>query len=37
VAAERLGATTLYSEDLSDGQTYGRVTVVNPFRDRAGA
>lgn len=37
VAAERLGAKTLYSEDLSDGQTYGTVTVVNPFRDTAGA
>ena len=36
VAAERLGATTLYSEDLNDGQRYGSVTVVNPFRDRAG-
>lgn len=35
VAAERLGATTLYSEDLNDGQRYGSVTVVNPFRDRA--
>lgn len=34
-AAERLGATTLYSEDLNDGQRYGSVTVVNPFRDRA--
>jgi predicted nucleic acid-binding protein len=32
VAAERLGATTLYSEDLSDGQRYGSVTVINPFR-----
>lgn len=32
VAAERLGAATLYSEDLNDGQTYGTVTVVNPFR-----
>jgi predicted nucleic acid-binding protein len=31
VAAERLGATTLYSEDLSDGQRYGSVTVINPF------
>jgi predicted nucleic acid-binding protein len=30
-AAEALGATTLYSEDLSDGQTYGAVRVVNPF------
>jgi predicted nucleic acid-binding protein len=35
-AAERLGATTLYSEDLSDGQRYGSVTVVNPFRNKAG-
>ncbi len=25
------GIATLYSEDLSDGVTYGRVTVVNPF------
>jgi predicted nucleic acid-binding protein len=33
VAAERLGATTLYSEDLNDGQRYGTVTVVNPFRN----
>lgn len=30
-AAEALGATTLYSEDLSHGQTYGSVKVVNPF------
>jgi predicted nucleic acid-binding protein len=30
-AAERLGATTLYTEDLSHGQRYGSVTVVNPF------
>jgi predicted nucleic acid-binding protein len=30
-AAERLGASTFYSEDLSHGQTYGSVTVVNPF------
>lgn len=30
-AAERLGAKTLYSEDLSDGQVYGSVKVVNPF------
>jgi predicted nucleic acid-binding protein len=30
VAAEALGAHTVYSEDLSDGQ-YGRVRVVNPF------
>jgi len=30
-AAEALGATTLYSEDLSHGQNYGSVRVVNPF------
>ncbi len=30
-AAEALGATTLYSEDLNDGQVYGTVKVVNPF------
>ncbi len=31
VAAERLGATTLFSEDLSHGQRYGSISVVNPF------
>ena len=31
-AAERLGAPILYSEDLSHGQSYGPVRVVNPFR-----
>ena len=31
-AAKRLGATTLYSEDLSDGQNFDGVQVVNPFR-----
>ena len=31
-AAEALGAHTVYSEDLSDGQRYGRVRVVNLFR-----
>lgn len=31
-AAEALGCAVLYSEDLSDGQTIGGVTVVNPFR-----
>ncbi len=30
-AAERSGATILYSEDFSDGQTYGSVRVVNPL------
>ncbi len=32
-AAERLGASILYTEDLSDGQRYGSVTVVNPFKE----
>ena len=31
-ACERLGAGVLYSEDLSHGQEYGGVRVVNPFR-----
>jgi len=31
-AAESVGASVLYSEDLSDGQSYGSVRVVNPFR-----
>ena len=30
-AAEALGAHTVYSEDLNDGQRYGSVQVVNPF------
>ena len=30
-AAEALGATQVYSEDLNHGQTYGTVRVVNPF------
>jgi predicted nucleic acid-binding protein len=30
-AAESAGAAILYSEDLSDGQTYGSVRVVNPL------
>jgi len=30
-AAEALGAHTVFSEDLNDGQRYGRVHVVNPF------
>jgi predicted nucleic acid-binding protein len=30
-AAERLGASTLYSEDLSHGRRYGSISVVNPF------
>jgi len=31
-AAKKLGASTLYSEDLSHGQSYEGVTVINPFR-----
>jgi len=34
-AADASGAEVLYSEDLSDGQTYGPVRVVNPVRARA--
>src|SRR6267142_4912044 len=30
-AAQELGAHTLYSEDLSDGQEYDGVKVLNPF------
>ena len=30
-AAEKLGAKTVYSEDLSHGQAYGAVAVINPF------
>lgn len=30
-AAERLGASVFYSEDLGHGQTYGSVKVINPF------
>jgi predicted nucleic acid-binding protein len=30
-AAETAGASILYSEDLSNGQLYGSVRVVNPF------
>jgi predicted nucleic acid-binding protein len=31
-AAHASGAEVLYSEDLSDGQTYGSVRVINPLR-----
>jgi len=33
-AAELAGAEIVYSEDLNDGQHYGRVMVRNPFFDR---
>jgi predicted nucleic acid-binding protein len=32
VAAMRLGAPVMYTEDLNHGQTYGSVRVENPFR-----
>ncbi|MDO8794733.1 MAG: PIN domain-containing protein [Vicinamibacterales bacterium] len=32
-AAQAAGATILYTEDLSDGQIYGSVRVVNPLRE----
>ena len=31
-AARAMGCTEVLSEDLSDGQDYGGVTVTNPFR-----
>lgn len=31
-AAHELGADTLYTEDLNNGQTYGSVTAINPFK-----
>ena len=34
-AAQASGAEILYSEDLSDGQAYGTVRVINPLRARA--
>jgi predicted nucleic acid-binding protein len=37
VAATRAGADTLYSEDLSDGQRFGELTVVNPFTSTSAA
>ena len=30
-AAVHLGCTTLYTQDLNPGQTYGGVTAVDPF------
>ena len=31
-AANKAGCSILYTEDLNDGQVYGEVLVVNPFR-----
>ena len=36
-AAQASSAEVLYSEDLSDGQTYGSVRVINPLRTNAPA
>jgi len=36
-SAQTAGADILYSEDLSDGQHYGSVRVVNPLVDRQGS
>lgn len=33
-AAQQLGATTLFTEDLNDGQVIEGIRVVNPFRAR---
>ncbi|MDZ4792248.1 MAG: PIN domain-containing protein [Hyphomicrobiales bacterium] len=32
-AAESLGAPIVYSEDLNDGQKYGDIQVINPFKN----
>ena len=32
-AAQSAGVAILYTEDLSDGQRYGTVRVVNPFKN----
>ena len=34
-AAQAAGAEILYSEDLSDGQSYGSVRVINPFKSKS--
>jgi predicted nucleic acid-binding protein len=34
-AVQHSGAAILYSEDLSEGQRYGSVRVVNPLRDQS--
>ena len=33
VAAQKINADVIYSEDMSDGQQFGTVTVKNPFTD----
>ena len=36
-AAKLLGCEAVYSEDLSHGQSYDGVTVINPFLGERGA
>jgi predicted nucleic acid-binding protein len=36
-AAQELGASTVFSEDLSHGQDYDGVRVINPFLSKDGA
>ena len=31
-AANKAGCSTMYTEDLNDGQKYGNVVVINPFK-----
>ena len=31
-AANKAGCSIIYTEDLNDGQKYGNVTAVNPFK-----
>jgi predicted nucleic acid-binding protein len=33
-AAMQAGCTTLYTEDMQHGQTFGKLTIVNPFLAR---
>ena len=32
-AAEAAGCETLYSEDMGDGQKYGGILIMNPFKN----
>lgn len=36
-AAERAGCAKIFSEDLSDGQTYHNILVYNPFKKEYGS
>ena len=33
-SAERADCVTLYSEDMTDGARYGKIMIVNPFKDK---